>query len=38
MLYASATMTPFYYIVGELVQFASFSLLLAFLIRWYRVE
>jgi len=38
MLYASATMTPFYYIVGELVQFASFLLLLAFLIRWYRVE
>ncbi len=37
MLYASMIRTPFYYIMGELIQFASFALLLAFLLRWYRV-
>ncbi len=37
MLYASLVLTPFYYIVGELVQFVSFALLLLFLLGWYRV-
>ena len=38
MLYASMVRVPFYYIMGELIQFASFALLLAFLLGWYRVE
>lgn len=38
MLYASMVRVPFYYIMGELVQFTSFALLLAFLLGWYRVE
>jgi len=36
MLYASMIRTPFYYIVGELIQFASFALILVFLLGWYR--
>ncbi|MGC9071323.1 MAG: hypothetical protein ACP5HK_01295 [Acidilobus sp.] len=37
MLYSSMIMTPFYYIVGELIQFVSFTLILIFLLGWYRV-
>jgi len=36
MLYASAVRNPYYYIYGELLQFVSFALIAAFLLRWSR--
>ncbi len=36
MMYSSVTRTPFYYLVGLLVQFLSFALLAAFLLGWSR--